>query len=82
MAGSLLRTFICIDIPCEHIEKISKWTAKVRRDLPQIRWVDPRTIHITLKFCGEIPCETTELLTQKLKSISKIGPMLLSIKGI
>ncbi len=82
MAGSLLRTFICIDIPCEHIEKISKWTAKVRRDLPQIRWVDPRTIHITLKFCGEIPCETTELLTQKLKSISKIGPMSLSIKGI
>lgn len=82
MPGSLLRTFICIDIPKGHKEKISKWIAAVRGGVPQVRWVDAETLHVTLKFCGEMPSETVDTLSEKLAAISKIGAIELSLGGI
>ena len=47
-----------------------------------IRWVKPETIHITLKFCGEIPeemaCAVSSLLDKELPR----GPFELAARGV
>ena len=39
-------------------------------------------MHITLKFCGERPSETVDMLLDNLKSIRPTGPFDINIEGI
>jgi 2'-5' RNA ligase len=64
-----IRTFIAIPLS----ESIRRTIAQVQRELaeplPDIRWVRPETIHLTLAFLGDISQE----------SLDKIGNSMLSI---
>lgn len=46
-----------------------------------IRWVKPETIHITLKFCGEIPEETVSAVSSLLDKELPRGPFELAARG-
>ena len=39
-------------------------------------------MHITLKFCGERPSETVDMLLENLKNIRPTGPFEINIEGI
>lgn len=82
MTGSLLRTFICADIPDKQRQTISAWLDARRRESTEVRWVQPKTIHITLKFCGERTPDTVSLLAENLRKIKKIGEFTISAEGI
>ena len=47
-----------------------------------IRWVKPETIHITLKFCGEIPEEMARAVSSLLDKELPRGPFELAARGV
>lgn len=53
-----------------------------RRDVPGVRWVRPETLHITLKFCGEIQEDMAEGMARHLAGVKQKGSFNLSIRGI
>ena len=63
-----MRTFVAIDIPDEIRAKIARYVEGVRGFAPDARWVTPETLHVTLKFIGELKdpqvAEAKRLLSQ------------------
>ena len=49
-----IRTFIAIKIPPELEEAFDELIRQMRRLPGDVRWVKPHSIHLTLKFLGEI----------------------------
>ena len=58
--SNIIRTFIAVEIP----DKIISSIAKVQEDIKtygfKIRWVRPESIHLTLKFLGNIEAANAE----------------------
>ena len=64
-----IRTFIAIDLPSDVKEALSAFVETLKnRGLPDVRWVNPNGIHLTLKFLGEIPPSTVPLLLDAIES--------------
>lgn len=64
-----MRTFVAIDIPDEIRQKIAAYMEGLRRFAPEVRWVSPESLHVTLKFIGEVPPERVGDVTATLKRI-------------
>jgi len=55
-----IRTFVAVKISPE-LEAAFEALARAMRKLPgEVRWVDPQSIHVTLKFLGEISPEQAQ----------------------
>jgi len=62
-----MRVFVAVDIPEPLQLGISRLQEALSgRGLRGIRWARPAGIHLTLRFCGEIPPETVRLLSESL----------------
>ena len=65
-----MRVFIAADLPNELREQL----AKVQRELDPLtraaRWVAPASIHITLKFIGEVPEKRMEAIHTALTGLT------------
>lgn len=83
-AGPLLRTFVCVKLPQSHITALGSWIEAKKRETREagIRWVKPETIHITLKFCGEIPPEMARAVSSLLDKELPRGAFELSARGV
>lgn len=80
--AGLVRTFICVSIPDGHRKALTRWIDSRRRESHEVRWVDPSTMHITLKFCGEVRQTTVDAILAGLKTLAPFGGMKLSISGV
>ncbi len=49
-----MRVFVGLDIPTEIRERISAYMEHARVFAPEARWVRPESLHVTLKFIGEV----------------------------
>ncbi|MFQ6084602.1 MAG: RNA 2',3'-cyclic phosphodiesterase, partial [Candidatus Aminicenantia bacterium] len=49
-----MRTFIAVEISSEVREKIAQIQVEFKRGDPDVKWVEPKNLHITLKFLGEV----------------------------
>jgi 2'-5' RNA ligase len=49
-----MRLFIALDIPAEVREHLSQYVDRVRRYAPDARWARIESLHVTLKFIGEV----------------------------
>ena len=62
------RVFIAVHLP----DPVIKTLAGIQQDLRQcglqIRWTRPETIHLTLKFLGDVPAESIEALCDAVKT--------------
>lgn len=56
----MVRTFIAAHIPDNHRRQIGEFQQRLKRFGGDIRWVKPESIHITLKFLGEIDIEMVD----------------------
>jgi len=67
--GSLLRSFLALEIPPGLQRLIADRTAPVRRALPAplVRWVAEENIHLTIKFLGDVSPANLELLAEALQ---------------
>jgi 2'-5' RNA ligase len=50
----MIRSFIAIDIPQETRDRLAKIQEELKRSRAGVRWVRPGSIHLTLKFLGNV----------------------------
>jgi len=63
---STKRLFVSIELP----ESITKSLAKLDPHVRGVRWLEPRQMHLTLAFLGNVGTEIQEALSEKLRAIS------------
>ena len=65
-----MRVFVGLDIQDEIRERIARFIAEMRGLAPDVRWVKPESLHVTLKFIGERPDELVKQIEANLRTIS------------
>ncbi len=64
---ALIRCFFCLPLPEELRLQAERWILKAQRQHPFFRWTGPENLHVTLRFCGEIPAPQLRQLSDLLK---------------
>ena len=78
-----MRLFIAIDISEEIRESLAQIQSRLKYAGVDVKWVEPKNIHLTLKFLGEVKEEKVEEIISELDDIARtFRPFELSIKDI
>ena len=82
--GEQIRSFIAIPVPRAGIKVLEDAVEKLESELGKnVRWVRPESIHLTLKFMGDIPAEKVERVLEALPPVAaRFSPIELSISGL
>lgn len=64
-----MRLFVALDLDDAIRDRIRLFMDGVRGFAPDVRWVRPESLHVTLKFIGEKPAETVEQIKTALSAI-------------
>ena len=75
-----MRIFIALDIDDALRTRLEQFLDGVREFAPDVRWVRPESMHVTLKFVGEKPPEVVEEIKQALGAI-RAGAIDMSFRG-
>ena len=60
----MIRSFIAIDLPNETRRALASVQEQLKRSQARVRWVNPHSIHLTLKFLGNItPAQIGDIAT-------------------
>ncbi len=51
-AGAPLRAFLALDLDAAARQRLIDLMARLRPELPRVRWVQPEGLHLTLRFLG------------------------------
>jgi 2'-5' RNA ligase len=78
-----VRSFIAIELPDELRQGLARLQARLKVDKPRIKWVDPSSIHLTLKFLGSVDLAMIEAITQAMnESARSIPPFQLEVQEL
>jgi RNA 2',3'-cyclic 3'-phosphodiesterase len=84
MAIELIRSFIAIELPPEvksDLDSLQKMLITKQQDW--IKWVSPESMHITLKFLGDVASDKIDEIKMGIEESSVgIPPFNLQIKGL
>lgn len=70
LIASFMRLFIALDIDDAIRERLSRFVDGVRNFAPDVRWVKPESLHVTLKFMGEQPDGSVENIKKALDGVT------------
>ncbi len=76
-----IRAFIAVELPGE----VTPFLARLQNDLGKleqapVKWVDPESIHLTLKFLGNIDAHKVDAIAAAISGAAKgIGPLRLRL---
>lgn len=82
---SVIRAFIALDIPKEIQECLATVSDQLINQVggSSVRWVEPKNIHLTLKFLGDVSLNNIEILKESIKTeASPHKPMIFSVGGL
>ncbi|MBI2677365.1 MAG: RNA 2',3'-cyclic phosphodiesterase [Candidatus Koribacter versatilis] len=65
-----MRLFIALDIDDHIRRRLADYVARLNSLVPNVKWVRPESLHVTLKFIGEFPEARLGELTPVLSTIS------------
>src|SRR5215472_12446224 len=65
-----MRLFIALDIDHSIRERIARFMEGVRNFAPDARWMKEESLHVTLKFIGELPEAKVEAIKQSLATVT------------
>jgi 2'-5' RNA ligase len=54
MADEVIRSFIAIELPGKLVKQLKDFQAGLKSPAHPVKWVDPGSIHLTLKFLGDV----------------------------
>ena len=66
-----LRTFLAVDLSPGIRQALAQLQAELRGKLPKVNWVRPESIHLTLKFLGDIEYSLVDRLRGVLEPLGK-----------
>ena len=75
-----MRVFIAVDLPIEIRNALAEIQRELRPTSHAARWVNPDSIHITLKFIGEVPDSRLDEIHGALAGLTWI-PFTVTIRG-
>ncbi len=77
-----MRLFIALEIPVAVRENLAALLKSLQAISPETRWVRPESLHLTLKFIGEV-CETKLAAVRSvLATVRSDGPLTLRFRGL
>jgi len=79
-----IRSFIAIELPDELKLALKQLEARLKLgEQPSVKWVDPDSIHLTLKFLGNIAIDRTGEITKVMEEAAQgISPFHLEVKDL
>ena len=68
-----MRVFLALDLPDQVIAHLGEVAGELKATLPEnaIRWVKPESIHLTLKFLGEVKPEFVDQVKEVVRPIAQ-----------
>ena len=81
---ALIRAFIAVQLPEGLKKELADLETQFKKNSPPvIKWVDPNSIHITLKFLGEISTDSIEELMLAIEESARgIQPFQLEVREL
>lgn len=78
-----MRTFIAVGISSEVRERIAQIQVEFKRGDPDVKWVEPKNLHITLKFLGEVSEDKLSGVIEKTRlAVSGISNFKAHLSGL
>jgi len=79
-----IRSFIAIELPDKFRIELGQLEAQLKSaEQPWVKWVDPYSIHLTLKFLGNIAIDRTGEITRAMEEATQgIPPFYLEVKDL
>jgi len=79
-----VRSFIAIELPDELKQGLTQLEARLKMGKqPWVKWVDPYSIHLTLKFLGSIVVDRVSEITKAMaEAVQGISPFHLEAKDL
>ncbi len=79
-----IRSFIAIELPDELKQGLAQLEARLKLNKESwVKWVEPQSIHLTLKFLGNIAVERIGEITMAMEEAAQgIPPFRLEVKGV
>ena len=79
-----IRSFIAIELPDEVKQALAQLQAQLKTGKqPPVKWVDPYSVHLTLKFLGNIAVDKTSEITGAIeKAAQGVPPFQLEVKDL
>jgi len=75
-----IRTFICIELPDEIRQRLAQLQTELRRYGADVRWVRTESIHLTLKFLGDVDERSINDIAKATENACKdIAPFSISV---
>jgi 2'-5' RNA ligase len=74
------RIFVALDIPGIIRAGMQRFIEGLRASAPDLRWVDPESLHVTLKFIGEKPAAMVDEVKDALSQV-KAAPFEIAFRG-
>jgi len=68
-----IRCFAAIEIPNDIKQEIDLYVQNLKEIAPEIKWVKARSLHITIKFLGEIEPDLCDSVKTSLDGISDVA---------
>lgn len=77
-----IRSFIAVSIPEQIKSEIGRFQEHLKRTGADVKWVRPESMHITLRFLGNLSPEEIELAGEAVCVVAeKFSPVQVEIKG-
>ncbi len=79
-----IRSFIAIELPDELKLGLAQLQDRLKPgSQPWVKWADPYSIHLTLKFLGNIEVDRIDAITRAIEAaVLRIPPFHLEVKGL
>ena len=79
-----IRSFIAIELPDKLKQELTQLEARLKLSKhPWVKWVEPYSIHLTLKFLGNIAIEQTGEITKAMEEAAQgMPPFHLEVKDL
>ncbi len=71
------RLFVALELP----EAVLARLEALKSELPGIRWAGRDTMHLTLRFIGDMPADRVPAVTEALRAV-RVTPFALRVKGL
>jgi 2'-5' RNA ligase len=79
----MIRSFIAVELPQETRDALAVVQEQLRQSRARVRWLKPNSIHLTLKFLGNIAStQVDEIAAAAARQMRDEQPFTLSVAGL